>query len=116
MNKIFKVGLIGCGHISETYFRAEKYFNNIKITKIALLILYYINLKVVSSYISTEFLSYIDYTNFTFVDKYFDVFCALLILISVNYLILSYYAKVNSSYNNIHLNNLCKRLLSSARD
>jgi len=90
--------------------------NNIKITKIALLILYYINLKVVSSYISTEFLSYIDYTNFTFVDKYFDVFCALLILISVNYLILSYYAKVNSSYNNIHLNNLCKRLLSSARD
>ena len=27
-NKIFKVGLIGCGHISETYFRAEKYFNN----------------------------------------------------------------------------------------
>ena len=28
-NKIFKVGLIGCGHISETYFRAEKYFNNI---------------------------------------------------------------------------------------
>ena len=33
MNKIFKVGLIGCGHISETYFRAEKYFNNIKIIK-----------------------------------------------------------------------------------
>jgi len=24
MNKIFKVGLIGCGHISETYFRAYK--------------------------------------------------------------------------------------------
>ena len=35
MNKIFKVGLIGCGHISETYFRAEKYFNNIKILKCA---------------------------------------------------------------------------------
>ena len=35
MNKIFRVGLIGCGHISETYFRAEKYFNNIKITKCA---------------------------------------------------------------------------------
>ena len=35
MNKIFKVGLIGCGHISETYFRAEKYFNNIKIVKCA---------------------------------------------------------------------------------
>jgi predicted dehydrogenase len=35
MNKIFKVGLIGCGHISETYFRAEKYFNNIKIIKCA---------------------------------------------------------------------------------
>ena len=33
MNKVFKVGLIGCGHISETYFRAEKYFNNIKIVK-----------------------------------------------------------------------------------
>jgi len=29
MNKVFKVGLVGCGHISETYFRAEKYFNNI---------------------------------------------------------------------------------------
>ena len=35
MNKIFKVGLIGCGHISETYFRAENYFNNIKIIKCA---------------------------------------------------------------------------------
>ncbi len=35
MNKIFKVGLIGCGHISETYFRAEKYFSNIKIVKCA---------------------------------------------------------------------------------
>ena len=35
MNKVFKVGLIGCGHISETYFRAEKYFNNIKIIKCA---------------------------------------------------------------------------------
>ena len=35
MNRVFKVGLIGCGHISETYFRAEKYFNNIKITKCA---------------------------------------------------------------------------------
>ena len=29
MSKVFKVGLIGCGHIAETYFRAEKYFNNI---------------------------------------------------------------------------------------
>ena len=29
MNKVFKVGLIGCGHISETYFRAQEYFNNI---------------------------------------------------------------------------------------
>ena len=35
MNKIFKVGLIGCGHIAETYFRSQKYFNNIKITKCA---------------------------------------------------------------------------------
>ena len=35
MNKVFKVGLIGCGHISETYFRAEKYFNNINIVKCA---------------------------------------------------------------------------------
>ena len=35
MNKVFKVGLIGCGHISETYFRAQKYFNNIKIVKCA---------------------------------------------------------------------------------
>jgi len=89
--------------------------NNIKITKIALLILYYINLEVVKSYISNVFLSYIDYINFTFVHKYFDVFCALLVLISINYFILSYYAKVNYSYNNIHLNNLCKRLLSPAR-
>tara|TARA_B100001250_G_C19773412_1_gene778347 strand:+ start:164 stop:1321 length:1158 start_codon:yes stop_codon:yes gene_type:complete len=35
MNKIFKVGLIGCGHIAETYFRSQKYFNNIKIIKCA---------------------------------------------------------------------------------
>ena len=35
MGKIFKVGLIGCGHIAETYFRAHKYFNNFKIIKCA---------------------------------------------------------------------------------
>ena len=35
MNKVFKIVLIGCGHIAETYFRAEKYFNNIKIIKCA---------------------------------------------------------------------------------
>ena len=35
MNKVFKVGLIGCGHISETYFRAQEYFNNIRIVKCA---------------------------------------------------------------------------------
>ena len=35
MNKIFSVGLIGCGHIAETYFRAHKYFNNFKIIKCA---------------------------------------------------------------------------------
>jgi predicted dehydrogenase len=35
MNKVFKVGLIGCGHISETYFRAQELFNNIKIIKCA---------------------------------------------------------------------------------
>ena len=35
MPKVFKVGLIGCGHISETYFRAHEYFNNFKIIKCA---------------------------------------------------------------------------------
>ena len=35
MNKVFKVGLIGCGHISETYFKAHRYFNNFKIVKCA---------------------------------------------------------------------------------
>jgi predicted dehydrogenase len=35
MNKIFKVGLIGCGHISETYFRGHQYFNNFRIVKCA---------------------------------------------------------------------------------
>ncbi len=35
MNKIFKVGLIGCGHIAETYFKAHKYFNNFRIIKCA---------------------------------------------------------------------------------
>ena len=35
MNKVFNVGLVGCGHISETYFRAQEYFNNIKIIKCA---------------------------------------------------------------------------------
>ncbi len=28
---MMKVGLIGCGHISETYFRSQEYFNNIDI-------------------------------------------------------------------------------------
>ena len=28
MTKIFKVGLIGCGHIAETYFKAHKYFKD----------------------------------------------------------------------------------------
>ena len=35
MGKVYKVGLIGCGHIAETYFRAHKYFNNFKIIKCA---------------------------------------------------------------------------------
>ena len=35
MNRIFKVGLIGCGHISETYFKGHEYFNNFQITKCA---------------------------------------------------------------------------------
>ena len=35
MAKVFNVGLIGCGHIAETYFRAHKYFNNFKIIKCA---------------------------------------------------------------------------------
>mgnify|MGYP001216771108 FL=1 len=35
MEKVFKVGLIGCGHIAETYFRAHKYFKNFKIVKCA---------------------------------------------------------------------------------
>jgi len=35
MNKVFNVGLVGCGHISETYFRAQEFFNNIKIIKCA---------------------------------------------------------------------------------
>ena len=35
MNKVFNVGLIGCGHIAETYFRAHRYFNNFKIIKCA---------------------------------------------------------------------------------
>ena len=30
-----KIGLIGCGHISETYFRSRDYFNNINITACA---------------------------------------------------------------------------------
>ena len=35
MSKVFKVGLIGCSHIAETYFRAHKYFKNFKIIKCA---------------------------------------------------------------------------------
>ena len=30
-----KIGLIGCGHISETYFRSQNYFNNINIVACA---------------------------------------------------------------------------------
>ena len=29
------IGLLGCGHISETYFRSREYFNNINITACA---------------------------------------------------------------------------------
>ena len=29
------IGLVGCGNIAETYFRAHKYFNNFKIVKCA---------------------------------------------------------------------------------
>ena len=35
MAKVFNVGLIGCGHIAETYFRAHRYFNNFRIIKCA---------------------------------------------------------------------------------
>ncbi len=35
MKKIFKVGLVGCGNIAETYFRAHRYFNNFKIVACA---------------------------------------------------------------------------------
>ena len=35
MQKVFKVGLIGCGHIAETYFKSHKYFNNFRIIKCA---------------------------------------------------------------------------------
>jgi len=32
---MLKVGLVGCGHIAETYFRSQKYFNNIEIISYA---------------------------------------------------------------------------------
>ena len=32
---MLNVGLIGCGHISETYFRSRDYFNNVNITTCA---------------------------------------------------------------------------------
>ena len=32
---MLKVGLIGCGHIAETYFRSQKYFKNIEIISCA---------------------------------------------------------------------------------
>jgi len=32
---MLKVGLIGCGHIAETYFRSQNYFNNINIVACA---------------------------------------------------------------------------------
>ena len=35
MQKISNVGLIGCGHIAETYFRAHKYFNNFRIITVS---------------------------------------------------------------------------------
>ena len=35
MNRIFNVGVIGCGQISEAYFRIQKYVNNICIIKCA---------------------------------------------------------------------------------
>ncbi len=35
MAKVFNVGLIGCGHIAETYFKSHQYFNNFRIIKCA---------------------------------------------------------------------------------
>ena len=32
---MLKIGLIGCGHISETYFKSQTYFNNINIVACA---------------------------------------------------------------------------------
>jgi len=32
---MLKVGLIGCGHIAETYFRSQEYFNNVEIISCA---------------------------------------------------------------------------------
>ena len=42
MAKVFKVGLIGCGHIAETYFKSQNYFNNILNYSIINNILYFI--------------------------------------------------------------------------
>ena len=32
---MYKIGLIGCGNIAETYFRSQEYFNNIEIVSCA---------------------------------------------------------------------------------
>ena len=58
MNKIFKVGLIGCGHISETYFRAQEYFNNITFN--STIYRYLFNLNLFASNVNKKLLAQFD--------------------------------------------------------
>lgn len=79
--------------------------SNLKVRFKLFIILYVGDLLIVNSYLSGKFLSYIDIDGLILKPKYyFDVFCHILALVSVNYIVISFYAKITYSYKNSYLN------------
>jgi hypothetical protein len=85
--------------------------SNIRVKIGMYLVLYIINLLIVIAYVSKEFFNYVDLELLALQNVYYyDVFCQVLICISINYIVISFYSKINYLYNNVNLNNLCLRL------
>lgn len=88
--------------------------SNIRIKAGMYLVLYIINLLTVITYVSGTFLNYVDFKLLILQSMYYyNVFCDILIWISINYLFISFYTKVNYLYSNVNLNNLHSRLIES---
>lgn len=85
--------------------------SNIKIKATIYYILYFINLLIVYAYLSKVFLEYIDLDLLVLKGQhYYDIFCCIVGLVSINYFFISFYTKINNSYYNINLNKLYLRL------